>query len=48
MPVIPLYLFAAQQKTSTLRRQKWSLLESKFSVESNGFVPSFYKKQEVA
>ena len=48
MPVILLYLFAAQQKTSTLCRQKWSLFESKFSAESNGFVTSIYKEQEVA
>ena len=48
MPVILLYWFAAPQKTSTLRRQKWSFFESKFSIESNGFVPSFYKEQEVA
>ena len=48
MPVISLHCFAAQQKTSTLQRQKWSLFESKFSEESNGFVPSFYKEQEEA
>ena len=48
MPVISLNWFAAQQKISTIRRQKLSLFESKFSVELNGFVPSFYKEQEVA
>ena len=29
---------AAQQKTSTLKRQEKSLFDSKFSVETNGFV----------
>ena len=48
MPVILLSWFAVEQKTSTLRRQKWSLFESKFCVESNEFVPSFYKEQQVA
>ena len=46
-PVISLYWFAAQQKTSTLLRQT----DSKFSVEPNGFVSSFsneHNKHEVA
>ena len=40
IPIISLYWFTARQKTGTLQCQKWSLFESKFSVESNGFVPS--------
>ena len=48
MLVIPLYWFAAQQQNSSLRRQKYSLFPSKFSVESNEYVPSFYKEQKVA
>ena len=48
MPIISLYWFAVQQKTSILRSQKQSLFESKFSVKSNGYVPSFYKEREVA
>ena len=47
MPVISLYWLSAQQKTSTLRRQKQNLLDSKFSVESNGFVPNFSTGHEV-
>ena len=47
MPVILLYWFAGQQKTSTLRCQN-ILFGSKYNVESNGFVPSLYKEHEVA
>ena len=48
MPVISLYWFAAQQKNSSLRRQKYSFFPSKFSVESNEYAPSFYKEQKLA
>ena len=48
MRVISLYWFAAQQQNSSLRRQKYSLFRSKFSVESNEYVPSFFKEQKVA
>ena len=48
MPVISLYWFAAQQKTSILKCQNYSLLDSNSSVESIGFVPAFYKEHEVA
>ena len=48
MSPISLQQFPAQQKTSTLWRQKTELIWPKFKVESNGFVPSFYKELEVA
>ena len=48
MPVISLYWFAAQQRTSTCRRQKSSSIYSKFSVEESEFTPSFQNPQEVA
>ena len=48
MPVISFYWFDAQQQNSSLRRQKYSLFRSKFSVESNEYVPSFFKEQKVA
>ena len=48
MPVILLYWFAAQQQNNSLRRQKYSLFRSKFSVESNEYVPGFFKEQKVA
>ena len=35
MKVIPLYWFAAQQQTSTFRRQKSGLFYQKFGVEIN-------------
>ena len=45
MLVISLYWFAAQQHNSSLRRQKDSLFDSKFIVESNEYVPTFFKEQ---
>ena len=48
MPVIALNWFAAQQQTSTLRRQKYRSIYSKFSVELSGLTPRFQKEQEVA
>ena len=48
MPVISLYRFAAQQQTSTLRRQKSCYIYSKFSVELSELTPSFQNPQEVA
>ena len=49
MPVISLYWFAAQQQNSSLRRrQNYSLFRFKFSVESNEYVPSFFKEEKVA
>ena len=47
-PVILLYWFSAQEQNSSLIRQKYSLLPSKFSVESSEHIPSFYNGQEVA
>ena len=48
MPVISPYLFAAQQETSTLRRQKSRAIYSKFSVKLIAFTLSFPNLQEVA
>ena len=48
MPVILLYWFAAQQQTSTLRRQKSRFIYSKFSVELSELTASFQNPQEVA
>ena len=48
MPVISLYWFAAQQQTSTLRRQKYRSIYSKFSVELSELTPRFQNPQEVA
>ena len=48
MPVISVYWFAAQQQTSTCRRQKSRSIYSKFSVEENELTPSFQNSQEVA
>ena len=45
MPVISLYWFAAQQQNSLLRRQKDSLFDSRFSVESYEYVPTFFKEK---
>ena len=42
MPIILLYWFSAQEQSSWLIRQKYSLLPSKFSVESSEYIPSFY------
>ena len=47
MPVISLHWFAAQQQNSSLRCQKYNLFRSKFFVESNEYVPSFFKEQNV-
>ena len=43
-----LYWFAAQQQTSTFRRQKSRSIYSKFSVEENELTLSFQNPQEVA
>ena len=48
MPVISLYWFAAQQQTSTCRRQKSHSIYSKFSLEENELTNSFQNPQEVA
>ena len=48
MPEISLYWFAAQQQTSTRRRQKSCSIYSKFIVEESELTPSFQKPQEVA
>ena len=48
MPVISLYWFAAQQETSTLRRQKSRSIYWKFIVEFSELTPSFPNPQEVA
>ena len=48
MPVILLYWFAAQQQTSTCRRQKSRSIYLKFSVAENDFTPSFQNPHEVA
>ena len=42
MQAISLYWFAAQQQTSTLRRQKIGLFYAKFNAEFNGSV--FFSK----
>ena len=46
MPVIS--LCCAGLLRSRKQRQEQSLFDAKFSVESNGFIPNFYKEQEVA
>ena len=48
MPVISLYWYAAQDQTSTLRRQKFRSIYSKFRVDLSEFTPSFLNRQEVA
>ena len=48
MSVTSLYWFAAQQQTSTYRRQKSRSIYSKFSVERRQLIPSFQNPQEVA
>ena len=48
MLVISLYWFAAQQQTSTYRRQKSCSIQSKFSVEWSELTTSFQNPQEVA
>ena len=48
MPPISLYWFAAQQQTSTLRRQLYGCFKVKFGGESNGLGLFFLKQQEVA
>ena len=48
LPVISLYWFAAQQQTSTCRRQKSRSIYSKFSVEWSELTPSFQNALEVA
>ena len=48
MPVISLHCLAEQQWNSTLSLQKYNFFPSKFNVESNEYVPRFYKEQEVA
>ena len=40
--------FAAQQQTSTCRRQKSRSIYSKFSVEENELASSFQNSQEMA
>ena len=42
-----MYWFAAQQQTSTYRRQKSRSIYSKFSVELSELTPSFQNPQEV-
>ena len=48
MPVISMYWFAAQQQTSTLRRQKSRSIYSKFSAELSELTASFQNLHEVA
>ena len=48
MQAISLYWFAAQQQTSTSRRQKNDLFDPKFSAEFNELSLKFSKQQEVA
>ena len=48
MPVISLYWFAAEQQSSTCRRQKSHSIYSIFSVEENELTPSFQNPQKVA
>ena len=43
-----MYWFAAQQQTSTLRRQKFHCFYVKFKVQSNEFDFFFKEQQEVA
>ena len=43
MPPLSLHWFAAQQQTSTVRRQKYGCFCVKFSAESNGFSLFFLK-----
>ena len=48
MPVTSLYWFAAQQQTSTLRRQKYDWFYLKFNAQSKEIIPSILRQQEVA
>ena len=43
-----LYWFAAQQKTSSLRHQKYACFYSKFNAQFDELSPTFSKQQEVA
>ena len=45
---ILLYWFAAQQQTSTSRRQKFDLFDPKFSSEFNKLILTFQEQQEIA
>ena len=47
MPPISLYWFAAQQQTSTRRRQRYGCFKVKFSRESNGLGLFILNQQEV-
>ena len=46
--VVSLYWFAAQQQTSTFRRQKIDSFYLKFKAELNEFIPKLQKQQEKA
>ena len=47
IPVILLYLFAAQQQNGTCRLKKLLSIYSKFSVEGNDLTTSFKNPQEL-
>ena len=48
MEINSLYWFAAQQQTSTFRRQKVHLVYPKFGAEFNEFGLNVWKQQEDA